>query len=195
MAKKWVREIEETLPNTFAVIVTSINELNLVYETFERNNKTGYVIITKEKARDGYMRRPAAVWNKRRRRFICPDCFREIEMEVIDCGSKYKVPADPFYFRKETSKNHKCDNKDCGSMLWTALVPERQNDWVKVSDYGFVHRRFAYLYLKYVAKKPKIYEAIEAIADNPDDHFPKMISRNTCLHFVKGFEKEAYSTP
>ena len=32
MTKKWVREIEESLPDTFALIVTNINELNEVYE-------------------------------------------------------------------------------------------------------------------------------------------------------------------
>ena len=172
MAKKWVREIEETLSNTFAVIVTSITEINEAYEAYERDNKTCYIIITKEKARDGYMRRPTAVWNKRRKRFICPSCYGDIEMDLIDCGSKYRVPADPFFFRKETKQNHKCTNEDCGSLLWAALVPEQQTEWVKISDYGFVHRRLTHLYFKYVEKKPKIYDAIQAIADNPDGHFP-----------------------
>jgi hypothetical protein len=90
-------------------------------------------------------------------------------MDLSDCGTKYKVPADPFYFRKETRLNHKCDN--CKSMIWTALLPEHQSDWVKVSDYGFVHRRFAHRYLELVEKKPKIYEAILAIANSPNGHF------------------------
>jgi hypothetical protein len=169
MAKKWVREIEETLPDTFAVIVTSITEINKVYEAYERDDRTCYIIITKEKARDGYMRRPAALWNKHRNKFICPDCCKTIEMELIDCGTKYKIPADAFFFRKETKHNHKCEN--CGSLLWTAMVPEQQTEWVKVSEYGFVHRRMAHMYLKYVEKKPRIFEDIQAIADNPDGHF------------------------
>jgi superfamily II DNA or RNA helicase len=170
MAKKWVREIEETLSDTFAIIVNSIAELNMVYEAYKRDNKTCYVIITKEKARDGYQRRPAVMWNERRREFICPDCYGGLEMELTDDGSKYKVPADGLFFRKETKQNRKCDS--CGSILWTALAPEQQSDWVKVSDYGFVHRRYAYAYLRYVEKKPKIYQAIKNIADNPDGHFP-----------------------
>jgi len=174
MAKKWVREIEETLSNTFAVIVTSITEINEAYKAYEGDNKTCYIIITKEKARDGYMRRPVAVWSKRRKRFICPTCYEEIEMDLIDCGSKYRVPADPFFFRKETKQNHKCANKDCDSLLWAALVPEQQSEWIKVSDYGFVHRRLTHLYFKCVEKKPKIYDAIQAIADNPDGHFPNV---------------------
>jgi len=171
VAGKWVREIEESLPNTFAVIVTSIDELDMVYEAYKNDDKTCYIILTKEKARDGYMRRPAAVWNKRRRRFICPDCYETIEMDLIEDGSKYRVPADSFFFQKENRKNRKCDNPDCQTVLWTALIPEQQSDWVKVSDYGFVHRHFANTHLMSVEKKPKIYDAILSIANNPNGHF------------------------
>ena len=172
MAEKWVREIEESLPNTFAVVVNSIDDIDKAYRVYEGNDQTCYIILTKEKARDGYMRRPAALWNKRRRRFICPDCHKEIEMDITEDGTKYKVPADAFYFRAENKKNRKCENKDCGSLLWTVLSSEHQSDWVKVSDYGLVHRRFAYDYLSLVEKKPKIYDDIQAIAENPDGRFP-----------------------
>lgn len=170
MTKKWVREIEETLPNTFAAVITSISELKEVYAAYERDSKTCYAIMSKEKARDGYMKRPAAVWNQRRRAFLCPDCGGTIEMELIDCGSKYKVPADQLFFKRENKQNHKCSN--CGSLLWTVLVPEQQSEWVKVSGFGFVHRKFAHQYLEGVGKKPALHDAIEAIANNPDGHFP-----------------------
>jgi len=56
MTKKWVREIEESLPDTFAAVVTSVTELNDVYAAYQRDNKTCYIIMSKEKARDGYLR-------------------------------------------------------------------------------------------------------------------------------------------
>ena len=171
MAKKWVREIEESLPNTFAVIVNSITDIDLVYEAYKNGDKTCYIILTKEKARDGYMRHPAVLWNKRRGKFICPSCHQDIEMDLIEDGTKYRVPADAYYFRMENKKNHKCDNKECGSLLWTALVPEQQTEWVKVADYGFVYRKFAYTHLRYVEKKPKIYNAIMEIVNNPNGHY------------------------
>ena len=62
----------------------------------------------------------------------------------------------------------------CGSLLWTALLPERQSEWVKVSKFGFVHRRHAHEYLEGLAKKPALLDAVQAIADNPDGHFPNM---------------------
>ena len=172
MAKKWVREIEESLPNTFAVIVTSITELHIVYAAYLRDNMSCYIIITKEKARDGYMVRPVARWHKRRKVFICPACDKAIEMELSEGGSKYRVPANALYFRKENRKNHICDNEECGEVLWTALTPEEQSEWVKVANYGFVHRQMAWSYFEHVEKKPKIYEAVRNIAFNPDDYYP-----------------------
>ena len=171
MTKKWVREIEESLPDTFAVVINSITELQNVYAAYERDSKTCYVIMSKEKARDGYMKRPAVRWNGRRKAFLCPDCGRTIEMELTDDGSKYRVPADALFFKRENKQNHKCEH--CGSLLWTVLRPEQQSEWVKVSNFGFVYRRQAAQYLKGL-KKPALYGAVQAVADHPDGCFPNM---------------------
>ena len=169
MTKKWVREIEETLPNTFAIIINSITELKTACTAYENDSKTCYVIISKEKARDGYMKRPAAVWNRLRQAFVCPECHKVIEMDLIDDGSKYRVKADPLFFKRENKQNHKCDN--CGSLLWTVLQPDEQSEWIKVSKFGFVHREHAADYLEGVKKTSALYQAIEAIADNSEGHF------------------------
>jgi superfamily II DNA or RNA helicase len=170
MTKKWVREIEESLPSTFAEIVTSISEINLAYEAYQRDTKTCYVIISKERARDGFMKRPSVTWSRRRKAFICPICHKPVMMELIDGESKYKVPADQFFFKRENKLNHKCEH--CDSLLWSALTPEQQSEWVKVSDLGFVHRRLAFQYLELIAKKPALYDEIQAIVVNPDGDYP-----------------------
>lgn len=170
MTKKWVREIEESLPDTFAVVVTSISEINTAYEAYRWDNKTCYIIISKEKARDGYMRRPSVSWNQRRKAFLCPTCHEPVMMDLIDDGSKYRVNADQFFFKRENKQNHKCEH--CGSPLWTVLAPEQQSEWVKVSDLGFVHRKFAFEYLEGVQKKPALCEAIQAIVNAPNGNFP-----------------------
>jgi superfamily II DNA or RNA helicase len=170
MTRKWVREIEESLPNTFAVSVKSITELQEVYEAYVLDKRTCYIIISKEKARDGYMKRPGAIWNSRRKAFLCPSCYEPVMMELIDCGSQYKVNADQHFFRRENKKNHQCSH--CGSPLWTALVPEQQSEWIKVSGYGFVHRELAHQCLEAVQKKPQTYEEIRSIVEQPNGIFP-----------------------
>ena len=62
VANKWAREISETLPDTAGVVVCSNTELDRLYDLYEKGDKSIYAIITKEKARDGFMKRPAVIW-------------------------------------------------------------------------------------------------------------------------------------
>ena len=166
--KKWAREIHETIPLSKAVIVKSITELNRAYDSFVSGQFSCYIIMSKEKARDGYMRRPVAMWNQRRNAFLCPDCGQVLEMEVTEDSVSYKVNANHHHYRQEHSGNRVCEH--CKAMLWEALNPDRQSPWVKVADYGFVHREFAKNLLK--RKLPgKVLEDISAIAQNPHGHF------------------------
>ena len=74
VAKKWGREIAETLPDTAGVIVRSITELDSLYAQYRQGDKSIYAVISKEKARDGYMRRPAVLFDARKGAFRCPNC-------------------------------------------------------------------------------------------------------------------------
>lgn len=123
---KWVREVQETLPNTFAAVVHSITEFNLLYSLYEKGDRSCYAIISKEKARDGYMRAPAVLWNKRKQGFVCPDCGEVVQTNITKDGATYKVNADQFYFKHENTLNHKCEA--CGAPLWTALNPNVRAD-------------------------------------------------------------------
>ncbi len=168
LTKKWVREIEETLPNTKAAIVRSLADIDAVYADYLRGKKSVYLILSKERARDGYMRRPAAVYSKSKRAYVCPSCGEIIEMEVKDDGALYWVRADQFFFMRENSQNHKCEH--CGAPLWTACNPNdgniRHNKWVKIGGYGFVYRDFAENHIE-KAKNKTVIEKIIKIADNP----------------------------
>ncbi len=175
VTKKWVREIYETLPCTKAAIIHNISELQAVYKDYTENNMTVYAILSKERARDGYMKRPAVLYSERKQAYICPDCGKVIEMELSDDTGKYKVRADQFFFRKETDKNHKCD--ECGTNLWTAYNPDdyslRHNKWVKIGNYGYIYRDFAYEHLGR-SKDRKVIDKIRDILNSPDMVFPAL---------------------
>lgn len=126
VTKKWVREIGETLPNTYAMVAHSITDLDRLYALYEQGDKSVYAVFSKERARDGYMRYPAVRWNKCCRAFLCPDCDAAIEMEISEDGAHYTVPADQFFFQKEHRKNHVCPR--CGSPLWSAVNSNRQTE-------------------------------------------------------------------
>lgn len=172
ITEKWVREIQETLPNTFAAVVHSITELNHLHSLYEKGDRSCYAILSKEKARDGYMRAPAVLWNKRKQGFVCPECGKVVETNITKDGASYKVNADQFFFKHENTFNHKCES--CGAPLWTALNPNVRSDktaWVKLADYGFVYRSQAWKHLK-KAPSAEVFQRVSEIADNPDAPYP-----------------------
>lgn len=172
ITKKWVREIEETLPDTKAAVVYSLADIDTVYKAYTDGNKTVYAVLSKERARDGYMRRPAAIYSRSKRAYLCPDCGGVIEMELKEDGTKYMVRADQFFFKKETTQNHKCAY--CNEPLWCPINPEdmkpSHNKWVKIGGYGFVYRDFAENHLK-KTKDLKVLAKLEDIISNPDVFF------------------------
>ena len=108
ITEKWVREVEETVPGAFAGIVTSIRDLKKLYQAYEKGDRTAYAILSKERARDGYLRAPAVRWSHRKRAFLCPHCHQPIMEEISEGRSRYKVTAEPIFFLQENTKNHKC---------------------------------------------------------------------------------------
>ena len=169
VTQKWVREIAETLPNTYGMVVRTISELDRLYAMYEAGDKSVFAVFSKEQARDGYMRYPAVRWNRRRRAFLCPDCDGVIEMEISEDGSRYTVPADQFFFQKEHRKNHVCPH--CGSPLWSAVNPSKRIDWVKIGEYGWVYRYGTQAHLNRT-KNESIYDQLAEIAQDPDGHYP-----------------------
>ena len=169
VTRKWMREIGETLPDTYAMVVHSITELDRLYTLYEQGDKSVYAVFSKERARDGYMRYPAVRWNERRRAFLCPDCDAVIEMDISEDGTHYTVPADQFFFQKEHKKNHICPK--CGTPLWSAVNPDRRMEWVKIGEYGWVHRYGAEAHLQRT-KNAHVCDQLAQIAQDPDGYYP-----------------------
>lgn len=110
VTKKWVREIGETLPDTYAMVVRSITEFDRLYAMYEAGDKSVFAVFSKERARDGYMRYPAVTLKQRRREcfFACPSCGKPILQERSDDGTKYFDYADHLFFQKENRQNRVC---------------------------------------------------------------------------------------
>lgn len=172
VTKKWVREIEETLPNTKATVVYDLGDINRVYKKHKAGNSSTYIVLSKERARDGFMWQPSAVYSKSKKAYLCPHCGEIIEMEIKEDGTNYKVRADQFFFKKQNTQNHKCEH--CGELLWSAINPNDKklshNKWVKIGNYGFVYRDFAVRHLE-ATKDLKVLAKVREIIDNPNRVF------------------------
>lgn len=186
VAKKWVREIAETLPETAGVIVRSIIELDSLYAQYRQGDKSIYAVISKEKARDGYMRRPAVLFDARKGAFRCPGCGSVIELPSSDDTYDW-VTAKPEAFRMENRRNHQCMN--CGEPLWTAVNPSVPSPWVKIPEYGWVHRKLA-VHAMQKTKNPAALDALQTLRENPDGYFP---TRGACRRYpLSSYIKKRY---
>lgn len=175
ITEKWVREVEETVPGAFAGIVTSIRDLKKLYRAYEKGDRTAYAILSKERARDGYLRAPAVRWSRRKRAFLYPHCHQPVMEEISEGRSRYEVTAEPIFFLRENTKNHKC--RECGEILWEPFCkPERSlctvsaahsSEWAKIGGFGFVHRDFLWFY-RNKTKSPQVLEALEDLSQNPE---------------------------
>lgn len=188
MTGKWVRELEEAIPNARAATVRTPADMDALYAGYARGGRTVFAVLSKENARDGYMRRPAARWDARRRGFTCPDCGSVVQMEFMDCGKRTLTDATPEYFRTETRANRKCGG--CGAVLWTATTAEEQSEWVRISHLGYVHRRFAYL-ARDACKTAAAKKQLAALLREPDRF---MAARGACRRFpLSTYIKKRYS--
>ena len=186
VAKKWVREIAETLPDTAGVIVRSITELDSLYAQYQQGDKSIYAVISKEKARDGYMRRPAVLFDARKGAFRCPGCGEIIELPSSDDTDGWTA-AKPEAFRMENRRNHQC--MKCKSPLWTAVNPSVPSPWVKIPEYGWVHRKLA-VHAMQKTKNPATLDALLSLYENPDGYFP---TRGACRRYpLSSYIKKRY---
>ena len=172
---KWVREIRETVPNSTACHVSTMSDVDRLYEYYLKHEKTVFCILSKETARNGTMRRPSVLWNPIKKGFVCPRCGTVQEMEVLEDGDRYTVKADAGFYLNENGKNHKCQNKACREPLWSAVNPKdlrpEHNPWVRIGSYGFVHRKFASDAFN-VCKSKSAAEKIAQVIENPNGVFP-----------------------
>ena len=157
-----------------------------LYAQYRQGDKSIYAVISKEKARDGYMRRPAVLFDARKGAFRCPNCGGIIELPSSDDTDGWTA-AKPEAFRMENRRNHQCMN--CGEPLWTAVNPSVSAPWVKIPEYGWVHRKLA-VHAMQKTKNPAALDALLSLHENPDGYFP---TRGACRRYpLSSYIKKRY---
>ncbi len=119
LVRKWKREIEATLPRASALVVRSITDLEKVMQNL--NPVIHFIIISRERAKLGYRRKPAYNVLQKGEHYkykvlCCPDCGSEIvDSEGVPVGEddlrkkKFKCTA------KVRTRN---GERECGGALW-----------------------------------------------------------------------------
>lgn len=156
---KWKREVEERIPNAQAYIINDFKQLIDLEPKLRNKHKAenSYVIVSKESAKMGYDERPAAVWSKTKRTFVCPDCGQVLYSIAYEGTGrnkrKLKIPFNELSMNKQLAGNIKCMNeiqvwndseqkyeiKECKANLWGPLNRDDQNHkWFKLGSEGWI---------------------------------------------------------
>lgn len=159
---KWKREVEERIPNAKAYIVNDFKEL-IELEPKLRNKKkveNTYVILSKERAKMSYDKRPAAIWSKSKKTFVCPDCGQALYTIEYEGSGRYrtknKICFNELSMARQLAVNGKCMNEvskwneaekkydivRCNADLWGPLNRDDQNhEWFKLGSEGWIQKQ------------------------------------------------------
>ena len=172
--------METYVPNAKGYIVHNIDELLELEPKLKDRNKVenSFVIMSKEIAKLGYDKRPAAVWSKSKRCYVCPDCGKPIykwENQQQNYYSrrkiKVKVNLTELDFLKPLTHNQECP--ECKTKLWTALNrDDNTHSWIKLGEAGWIQQEF-------IASKTEEFLAKEKIDKKDTTLFNKLFDQYT----------------
>ena len=163
LVEKWKSEMENYIPNARGYIVHNLDELLALEDKLRDRNRVEnmYVIMSKEIAKLGFDIRPAAIWSKSKRCFVCPECGQPLfkienqEQAYTRRKVKVKVKLTELDFLKQYAYNGICENEikvwdkkthsykmqKCGAKLWTALNRDDQtHGWIKLGEAGWIRQ-------------------------------------------------------
>ena len=157
----WKREVEERVPNAKAYIVQDFKELKSLEPKLRNKSKieNSYIILSKERAKMGYDKRPAAIWSRSKNTFVCPDCGQILYTREFEGSGRRKrerhVPFNKLSMAKQLAVNTRCMNEvrkwndkeqrydvvKCNASLWGPLNRDDQNHkWFKLGSEGWVYK-------------------------------------------------------
>lgn len=156
----WKREVEERIPNAKAYILQDFKDLIALEDKLRNKNKieNSYIILSKERAKMGYDKRPAAIWSRSKNTFVCPECGQILWTKEYEGSGRRKreirVPFNKLSMTKQLASNTRCMNEirkwnhkeqrydvvKCNASLWTPLNRDDQNhEWFKLGSEGWVY--------------------------------------------------------
>jgi superfamily II DNA or RNA helicase len=159
LVEKWKREVERLVPNARGYIIREIGDLIRIESKIKNKAKVEntYLIISKETAKFSYETRPAGVWSRSKKTYLCPCCGQPLtKKERIGSGRRAETIIKNFEmldFQNQLVYNSYCMNdvryydtkeskfktRKCNTALWVPLNKEDKNTgWLKLGKEGWI---------------------------------------------------------
>ena len=204
LVKKWRDELDRFAPLSDVHIIDSIGELaELAPRLHDKAHRLHHqwIILAKDTAKYGYDERPAAVWSKKRKCYVCPECGKPLYVEVKDPTDTSRHPRKikhffgPLDFAKHNNANHVCmhhktkkylgsdgvykysKGEDCNTKLWTPVTKSESEfgasgEWVKLGKAGWIERRFMHSTFEKLDAMQKAYNELPPAQKKGRTPFP-----------------------
>ena len=212
LVEKWKSEMERFIPNAKGYIVHNLDELLSIESRLRDRNRVEnmYVIMSKEIAKLGFDTRPAAIWSKSKKCFVCPECGQPLfkienqEQAYTRRKVKVKVKLTELDFLKQYAHNITCENditvwdkkthsyktQKCGAKLWTALNRDDQtHGWIKLGEAGWIREEFILAETEKLMAKEKMDKKETTLFNKLFDQY-EYYQENACFNITyKGPKK------
>lgn len=207
---KWKREVEERIPNTKAYIVEDFKELKALEFKLKNKHKVenSYVILSKERAKMSYDKRPSAIWSKSKKTFICPECGQPLyHVEYEGTGRrrlKKKIFFDELSMSKPLVANSRCMNEiskwnekekkydtvKCNASLWGPLNRDDQNHkWFKLGSEGWIQKEHIMSQTERLLNKDKLNKKESSLLKKLMEPYNEMLAGEEPTSTYKGPKK------
>lgn len=157
LTRKWCREIEDSVPNSVAYVVNTIEDISDLEQDINNPNKTYnlYMVMSYESAKLKYYEMPCPLYSESKQAYVCPKCgqvltyerkqkFRGGRMETIELDHEDFTRPGRYNMTCENSievynpKTNKKEIQVCKEALWRPIASEEEvGDWIKIGKYGW----------------------------------------------------------
>lgn len=165
LVNKWYNEIVSLAPLSEVYIIDSFKTLIQLMPKLKTPNKNRHIwlVISKEIAKLTYEERPAAIWSKTKKCYVCPSCNKPLYTVTWEGRGKCRKPVQHFLketaFLKKKADNITCINSikkwnvqkniyikvKCNCKLWEPFIKtvdsKLASDWIKIGKFGWLERQ------------------------------------------------------
>lgn len=152
----WKEAIEAVVPMAEVRVIENLHDMMQCGKIAKNplRMKSFWCIISINTIKTDYEMRPAVVWSKSKKCYVCPHCGKPISISnarALNGRRETTFIASALDFMKQNDKNTLCKNvldrlngykvsTGCGQKLWTAATRDNSSDWVNIKGIGWLQK-------------------------------------------------------
>lgn len=148
LESRWEEAIKAVVPMSEVVTIHNFHEFTAAVKRANcaLRMRSFWMIASYNTLKSNYEIRPAAIYDDRKKAYVCPDCGEVLKVKRkrdrygrnLNVWEIRETNLDDISFFKQDEVNEYCPK--CHSKLWTAATKSNSKDWLKLKNVGWVYR-------------------------------------------------------